>query len=108
MAVFSTLPAHVSTDRITAALQDRGLPPAEASATAEKVAEAVTGHPNGQGPTGDGPVARASQGAGDAIRRDFAEADQWVFYGMAIALAVAFLCALAHPGTRATERTPDS
>ncbi|MFG2837840.1 MFS transporter [Streptomyces zaomyceticus] len=108
MAVFSTLLSHVSTDRITATLQDRGLPPAEASATAEKVAEAVTGHPDGQGPPGDGPVAKALQGAGDAIRMDFAEANQWVFYGMAIALAVAFLCSLAHPGTRVTERTPDS
>ena len=40
---------------------------------------------------------------------DFAEANQWVFYGMAIALGIAFLCALRHPGTRVTEetRTPD-
>ncbi|WP_405648912.1 hypothetical protein [Streptomyces uncialis] len=40
------------------------------------------------------------RGARPAIRTDFAEADQWVFYGMAAALALAFLCALAHPGTR--------
>ncbi|WP_329564264.1 hypothetical protein OG711_17860 [Streptomyces uncialis] len=37
-----------------------------------------------------------------AIRTDLAEANQWVFYGMAAALALAFLCALAHPGTRVT------
>jgi hypothetical protein len=33
-----------------------------------------------------------------AIRMDFAEANQWVFYGMAIALGIGYLCALRHPG----------
>ncbi|MFI8292179.1 MFS transporter [Streptomyces sp. NPDC085614] len=106
MAVFGTVLTHVSTDRISATLQDRGLPADEAASTARQVAEAVTGHPDGQGPSGDGPVAKALQGAGDAIRMDFAEANQWVFYGMAIALAVAFVCSLAHPGTRVTEQPP--
>ncbi|WP_435191190.1 MFS transporter [Streptomyces sp. bgisy126] len=107
MAVFSTVLAHVSANRITDTLTERGLPPAEAEATAGRVAEAVTGHPDGRAPTGDGPVATALQGAGDAIRMDFAEANQWVFYGMAIALAVAFLFALAHPGTRVTGKPPE-
>ncbi|MFC8175947.1 MFS transporter [Streptomyces sp. NPDC057325] len=107
MAVFSTVLAHVSADRITDTLTERGLPPAEAEATAGRVAEAVTGHPDGRAPTGDGPVAEALRGAGDAIRTDFAEANQWVFYGMAIALAVAFLFALAHPGTRVTGKPPE-
>ncbi|MFF9012689.1 MFS transporter [Streptomyces sp. NPDC014870] len=106
MAVLGTILTHVSTDRITTTLEQRGLPPAEAEATARHVAEAVTGHPDGQAPTGDSPVAKALQGAGDAIRMDFAEANQWVFYAMAIALAVAFLCALAHPGTRVTKEQP--
>ncbi|MEU7115796.1 MFS transporter [Streptomyces sp. NPDC046182] len=104
MAVFGTVLTHVTTDRITTTLEQRGLPPAEAESTARQVAEAVTGHPDGKGPSGDGPVAQALQGAGDAIRMDFAEANQWVFYGMAIALAVAFVCSLAHPGTRVTAR----
>ncbi|WP_435056883.1 MFS transporter [Streptomyces cinereoruber] len=107
MAVFSTVLAHVSADRITDTLTGRGLPPAEAEATAGRVSEAVTGHPDGRAPTGDGPIAEALRGAGDAIRMDFAEANQWVFYGMAIALAVAFLFALAHPGTRVTGKPPE-
>ncbi|WP_405594034.1 hypothetical protein [Streptomyces sp. NBC_01092] len=37
----------------------------------------------------------------NAIRMDFAEANQWVFYGMAIALGVGFLCAIRHPGGHA-------
>ncbi|MFE5615792.1 MFS transporter [Streptomyces sp. NPDC056524] len=108
MAVFGTVLTHVTTDRITTTLEQRGLPPAEAESTAGHVAEAVTGHPDGQGPSGDGPVAQALQQAGDAIRLDFAEANQWVFYGMAIALAVAFVCALAHPGTQVTAEGKDS
>ncbi|CAM5739215.1 hypothetical protein SALBM311S_11046 [Streptomyces alboniger] len=39
----------------------------------------------------------------NAIRMDFAEANQWVFYGMAIALGIGFVCALMHPGTRVTD-----
>jgi hypothetical protein len=38
-----------------------------------------------------------------AIRMDFAEANQWVFYGMAIALGIGFLCALRHPGGKAAD-----
>jgi hypothetical protein len=37
----------------------------------------------------------------NAVRMDFAEANQWVFYGMAIALGIGFLCALRHPGGKA-------
>jgi hypothetical protein len=37
----------------------------------------------------------------EAIQLDFARASQYVSYGMAIALAVALLFALRHPGGRA-------
>lgn len=40
-------------------------------------------------------------------RGDFAEANQWVFYGMAVALVLAFICSLFHLGTRVTG-TPES
>lgn len=42
------------------------------------------------------------RGSFEAIHMDFAEANQWVFYGMAIALGLACLCTLLHPGTRVT------
>ncbi|MFE5601192.1 hypothetical protein ACFQ8O_18650 [Streptomyces coelicoflavus] len=38
-----------------------------------------------------------------AIRLDFAEADQRVFYGMAVALAIGCFCALRPPGGRAED-----
>ncbi|MFE6595138.1 hypothetical protein [Streptomyces sp. NPDC057781] len=43
-----------------------------------------------------------------AIRMDFAEANQWVFYGMAVALAVGYCCALRHPGGRAATDEDDT
>ncbi|MFF8833448.1 MFS transporter [Streptomyces sp. NPDC015131] len=102
LAIFGTILTHVTTSRITDTLTSRGLPEDRAEDTARHIAESVTGHPDGQQPTGDGPAASAMRDVMDAVRLDFAEANQYVFYGMAIALGVAFLCALRHPGTRVT------
>lgn len=68
----------------------------------------MTGNPDAKTPTGEGPVATVMRDSMNAIRMDFAEANQWVFYGMAIALGIGFVCALMHPGTRVTDeaRTP--
>ncbi|MEU0690904.1 MFS transporter [Streptomyces uncialis] len=107
LAVFGTVLSHVTVSRVTDTLRSGGLPSALAHDTAEQVAQSVTGQSGGTGPTGSGPVATALRDARQAIRTDFAEANQWVFYGMAAALALAFLCALAHPGTRVTGRDSD-
>ncbi|MFF3322223.1 MFS transporter [Streptomyces sp. NPDC002889] len=103
MAVFGTILTHITTDRVVETLQSKGVPDAAAQDAARSVAEAVTGHPDGQEPSGSGPVASAMRDSMDAIRLDFAQANQWVFYGMAIALGIAFLCSLLHPGTRVTQ-----
>ncbi|MFI2288439.1 hypothetical protein [Streptomyces niveus] len=58
--------------------------------------------PNAHAAGGGGEVARTMRDSMDAIRLDFAEANQWVFYGMAIALGLASICSLFHPGTRVT------
>ena len=42
-----------------------------------------------------------------AIKLDFAQANQVVFYGMSAALVVAFVVALLHPGGRVTEEKRD-
>lgn len=102
MAVLGTVLIHVTTDRVGETLQSRGVPTGAANNAARSFAEAVTGHPDGQAPSGSGPVASTMRDAMGAIRMDFAEANQWVFYGMAIALGVAFLCSVLHPGTRVT------
>ncbi|MFC8243805.1 hypothetical protein [Streptomyces chartreusis] len=68
---------------------------------AHDITESITGNGDSSTPTGTGPAATAARNAMNAIRMDFAEANQWVFYGMAIALGVGFLCAIRHPGGRA-------
>ncbi|MFF9814472.1 MFS transporter [Streptomyces sp. NPDC014006] len=105
LALYGTLLTHTMTDHVTDTLRGRGLPPDAARSAAGNVAEAVTGNPDATTPTGDGPLATTMRTAMSAIRRDFAEANQWVFYGMAIALGVGYLCALRHPGGRAGRET---
>ncbi|MCL6739213.1 MFS transporter [Streptomyces neyagawaensis] len=108
LAVFGTILTHVTTDKVTETLMAKGVPDDGAREAARDIAEAVTGHPDSRTPSGEGPLATAMRDSMDAIRMDFAEANQWVFYGMAIALGIGFLCALRHPGTQVTEeqRTP--
>ncbi|MCX4515850.1 MFS transporter [Streptomyces sp. NBC_01619] len=105
LALFSTILAHVTTDRVAHTLQSRGVPEEAAQEASRSIAEAIGGHPDGTAPTGDGPVDAVMRSAMEAIRVDFAEANQWVFYGMAIALGLAWLCAQFHPGTRVTPHT---
>ncbi|MCK8680816.1 MFS transporter [Streptomyces lichenis] len=107
MAVFGTVLNHVMTERVVASLESRGLSAGASRSVAQDVAEAVSGHPDGHVPAGDGPVATAMRDAMDAIRLDFAEANQWVFYGMAIALGIGYLWALTHPGGRAAASAED-
>ncbi|MFJ7157291.1 MFS transporter [Streptomyces sp. NPDC101118] len=102
MAVFGTVLTHVTTDRVARTLTAKGTPEDAAHGLARGIAERVTGHPDDHVPTGDGPTATAMRHAIQDIRLDFAEANRWVFYGMAIALGVAYLCTLLHPGTRVT------
>lgn len=102
LAVFGTMLTHVTTNRVTDTLESRGLSQDEARDTARSVAEAVAGNADGRAPTGDGPAATRMREAMGDIQMDFAHANQWVFYGMAIALGIAFLCALRHPGSRVT------
>ncbi|WP_405752561.1 MFS transporter [Streptomyces sp. NBC_01411] len=110
LAVFGTVLTHVTTDRVADTLRARGLPDRTAKSTAHSIAEAVTGQGDASEPTGSGPVATATRHAMGAIRLDFAEANRAVFYGMAGALAIAFICSYFHPGTRVTAepRTPQT
>ncbi|GAA1503820.1 MFS transporter [Streptomyces albidochromogenes] len=108
LAVFGTVLTHVTTDRVVETLRARGVAEDAARDAARDITQAVSGNPDTRQPTGEGPVATVMRQSMDAVRMDFAEANQWVFYGMAIALGLAFLCALRHPGTRVTTRTPEA
>ncbi|WP_078948026.1 MFS transporter [Streptomyces griseus] len=100
LAVFGTILTHAMTDRVAETLQARGVPSGTAHSVAGNVAQEITGQADARTPTGGGPVATAMRDAMSSIRMDFAEANQWVFYGMAIALGIGFLCALRHPAGR--------
>ncbi|QJT06608.1 MFS transporter [Streptomyces asoensis] len=108
LALFGTLLTHRMTDNVTDTLQSRGVPSGAAEGAARNVAEAITGNADDWQLSDGGPVARTVQDSMSAIRMDFAEANQWVFYGMAIALGIGYLCALRHPGgTSGTERADE-
>lgn len=100
LAVFGTVLTHVTTNRVDTTLRSAGVPDPAAQDAARSVAEAVTGNADARQPSGEGKVAEVMRDSMGAIRMDFAQANQWVFYCMSAALAVAFLCALCHPGTR--------
>ncbi|MFC7897009.1 MFS transporter [Streptomyces sp. NPDC057381] len=102
LAVFGTILTHTMTDRVTETLSTRGVPPGTDHSVARDVTQAITGNADTRTPSGDGPLETTMREAMPAIRMDFAEANQWIFYGMAIALAVGYFCALRHPGGRAT------
>ncbi|MER5771825.1 MFS transporter [Streptomyces sp. NPDC001985] len=106
LAVYGTVLSHVTVDKVTATLEERGVPPEMAGKAARGISQSVAGHGSGRVPGEDGAAAFALEEAQQAVRMDFAEANQWVFYGMALALAIGFLCALAHPGTRVTAGSP--
>ncbi|WP_167155860.1 MFS transporter [Streptomyces sp. MBT27] len=111
LAVFGTLLTHRTTENVVSTLTSRGQPSNTAHQVAKEIAEAVTGNGDARAPTGTGQAATATRDAMSSVRMDFAQANQWVFYGMAIALGIAFLVSLRHPGGKgapdAVERPTD-
>jgi EmrB/QacA subfamily drug resistance transporter len=101
LAILGTLLLNVNANKITNSLGGLGVPADQAREIARSMAQ------SGGGPRQGGQLAslppEVREQVMSAIRLDFAEATQFVFYGMAIALLVAFGCALAHPGGRVTQ-----
>lgn len=107
LAVFGTLLSRAMTENVTDTLRARGISPAVADQVARGITDSVSGHGDSTPPTGTGQVAEATRDAMSSIQMDFAQANQWVFYGMAVALGLGFLCAVRHPGDRALPKEPD-
>ncbi|MFD6819016.1 MFS transporter [Streptomyces sp. NPDC060085] len=102
LAVLGTILTHRTTENVVSTLTARGVSSDTANGVAKDIAEAVTGNGDARTPTGTGPAASAARDAMSSVRMDFAEANQWVFYGMAIALGIGYLIALRHPGGKGT------
>jgi EmrB/QacA subfamily drug resistance transporter len=105
LAVFGTVLNHAMTDNVVSSLTARGLSSSAAHSVAQDAAEAIAGSGDTRQPSGSGTAATTMRDAMSTIRMDFAQANQWVFYGMAIALGIGFFCALRHPGGTAQAET---
>ncbi|GAA1844888.1 MFS transporter [Asanoa iriomotensis] len=97
LAILGTVLLQVGRDKITTSLTGLGVPHTDATAAANSLTSS----------TGAGNAAQAlppslRDQAFAAIQRDYAEATQVAFYGMAIALFVALCFALFHPGGKVT------
>jgi EmrB/QacA subfamily drug resistance transporter len=97
VAVLGTVLSTVFAHRLTDTLVGAGASRAEAAQVA-----AAAGRQTG-GTGGSGPIPAALQAA---VKHDFAVATQWVLWGMALALGIAFLVSLAHPGGQPQRETP--
>jgi MFS family permease len=95
-AVLGTVLTHVFVSKFTSSLEDLGVSHDRAESAAHT---AATGNREG---AGDIPSS-IREGVERAVTHDFAEAMQVVVIGMAIALFLAFLVALLHPGDRPTQ-----
>jgi EmrB/QacA subfamily drug resistance transporter len=97
VAVLGTVLSTVFAHRLTNTLIGAGATPAQAAKAA-----AAAGQNSGSS-GGSGAIPAALEGA---VQHDFAVATQWVLWGMALALAIAFFVSLAHPGGQPRHETP--
>ena len=101
LAVLGTLLGNVFASRFTDSLIAAGVPADQAAAIAAGAASG-TGGTGGSGSSADAPPGMVAQ-ITQSVQHDFAVAVQAVLYGMAVALAAAFLIALLHPGDRVVD-----
>jgi hypothetical protein len=107
LAILGTLLLNVNTNKITNSLRGFGVPPAQAANIAHDMSQSSgAGSQNRAGLSALPP--QQQQQVIAAIRLDYAEATQFVFYGMTIALLIAFVCAVLHPGGRVTREREDA
>jgi predicted MFS family arabinose efflux permease len=102
LAVLGTILVTVNTNRVTDSLVGLGLPPDQAA----RVTAALSSRGNGGGASAvENLPPNVRPKVFPAVQHDFAQASQFVFYGMAVALVIALGIALFHPGGRVTEET---
>ncbi|HWF33707.1 MAG TPA: MFS transporter [Solirubrobacteraceae bacterium] len=103
LAVLGSLLISETVSRVTKSLTSAGVP----KARAEGIAHAVSGASRGSAPASSG--GGGSHGLTRQVRLDFAHSTQVVVYGMAAAMALAFVVALrAMPGGRPDEQRAEA
>jgi EmrB/QacA subfamily drug resistance transporter len=103
LAILGTILINTNTSKIVETLTGFGVPANEAASAGAAIASGGAGQAQSAVPAGL--PANIVEQIGAAIRRDFAEANQVVFYGMSAALVVAFVVALFHPGGMVTHES---
>ena len=103
LAILGTTLLSVSTSKIVSSLTGLGVPQAQAREVASQLS---SGTPSGSGGAPSGVPPELADRVFAAIRVDYAEATQVVFYGMAGALVVSLLFSLFHPGGKVTDHQP--
>jgi len=101
LAVLGTMLGNVFANRFTDSLVAAGVPADQAARIAAGAANSTGGTGGGQVPSGA--PAQLVQQIQAAVPADFAAATQVVLYGMAVALGMAFLISLLHPGDRVVD-----
>ncbi len=104
LAILGTILINSSTSRIVNTLTGFGVPADEAASVGSQIASG--GGSETTIPAGI-PQNIVDQ-IGAAIQLDFAQANQVVFYGMSVALVLAFIVALFHPGGMVTQEAEES
>ncbi len=104
LAIFGTLLINANSAKIASTLTGFGVPESQADTMARSIAD---GSSQGSGSLANSVPDSVRQQIETAIQLDFAQANQVVFYGMSIALVVAFVISLFHPGGRVTEEVRD-
>jgi EmrB/QacA subfamily drug resistance transporter len=102
LAILGTILLNENADKIVSSLLGLGVPAGQADEVAHRLSQ--------QDHTALATLPQAQQGAAfHAVQLDFADASRVVFSGMAIALGIAFVIALLHPGGKVTREvsTPD-
>ena len=102
IAVLGTVLGNVFANQLTSSLEGFGIP-ADQAATIASAAAASSGGTSADSSQLSTLPAQVQEQIGAAVAHDFAVGTQAVLIGMAIALAVSFFVALAHPGGRVTE-----
>jgi EmrB/QacA subfamily drug resistance transporter len=96
IAVLGTVLSSVFSDRLTRSFLHLGLP----SSTAKSISHEIAQSSGGRSTSLTTAPAALREQIGAAVQHDFAVATSAVLYGMSIALGVAFIVSLAHPGNR--------
>lgn len=96
LAILGTMLISVVTSRITTSLIGFGVPESQAADIASRAASGNSSGGSGGG-ISQAPAAMQEQ-IMKALQGDFADAVQYVFYGMAVITALAFIVTLFHPG----------